>query len=137
MVTKAEAQTMLNEGDRIAQTVAERRPKEHVPYVGVGLLTALVIPGFDLFDRMTWGWVTIAIAITGYIACMTYFGARRWITVRERSPQWTWPAISVWMMLMGVTATLLDGHTDLAYTIAGIAAAIPPLAWGLRLRRTS
>ncbi len=137
MVTKAEAETMLNEGDRIAQTVAARRAKEHVPYVGVGLLTALVIPGFDLFDRMTWGWVTIAIAIAGYAACMTYFGSRRWIAVRERSPEWTWPAISVWMMLMGVTATLLDGHTDLAYTIAGIAAAIPPLAWGLRLRRTS
>ena len=107
-----------------------------MPYVGVGLLTALVIPGFDLFDRMTWGWVTIAIAITGYAACMAYFGSRRWIAVRDRSPEWTWPAISVWMMLMGVTATLLDGHTDLAYTIAGIAAAIPPLAWGLRLRRT-
>ena len=27
MVTKAEAETMLNEGDRIAQTVAARRPK--------------------------------------------------------------------------------------------------------------
>ncbi|MEJ7824817.1 MAG: hypothetical protein WKF48_05285 [Solirubrobacteraceae bacterium] len=137
MVTKAEAETMLNEGDRIARAVTERRPKEHVPYVGVGLLTALVIPGFDLFDRTTWGWVTIAIAIAGYAACMTYFGSRRWIVVRERSSQWTWPAISVWMMLMGVTATLLDGHTDLAYTITGIAAAIPPLAWGLRLRRTS
>jgi len=36
---------MLNEGDRIAQTVTARRAKEHVPYVGVGLLTALVIPG--------------------------------------------------------------------------------------------
>ena len=137
MVTKAEAETMLNEGDRIAQTVATRRPKEHVPYVGVGVLTALVIPGFDLFDRMTWGWVTIAIAIAGYIACMVYFGSRRWIAVRDRSPEWTWPAISAWMMLMGVTATLLDGHTALAYTIAGIAAAIAPLAWGLHLKRTS
>ena len=45
--------------------------------------------------------------------------------------------LSVWMMLMGVTATMLDGHTDLAYTIAGIAAAIAPLAWGLHLKRTS
>ncbi len=137
MVTKAEAETMLREGDRIARTVAARSPKEHVPYVGVGLLTALVIPGFDLFDRRTWGWVTIAIAIAGFGACMTYFGSRRWIAVGERSPEWSWPAISVWIMLMGVTATLLDGHTDLAYTITGIAAAIPPLAWGLRLRRTS
>ncbi|CAN5176289.1 hypothetical protein BH20ACT16_BH20ACT16_02050 [soil metagenome] len=136
MVTKAEAQALLSEGDRIAESVAARRPKEHVPFVGVGLLTALLIPGFDLVDRQTWGWVTIAIAITGFVACMVYFGSRRWIAVRDRSPQWTWPAISAWMMLMGVTATLLDGHTDVAYTVAGIAAAIPPLAWGLRLRRT-
>ena len=85
MVTKAEAETMLSEGDRIARTVAARSPREHVPYVGVGLLTALVIPGFDLFDRRTWGWVTIAISIAGYVACMAYFGSRRWIAVRERS----------------------------------------------------
>ena len=45
--------------DRAGKAVERGAPKEYLPFIGWGLFNALVIPGFDVFDRSMWGLVTV------------------------------------------------------------------------------
>ena len=107
-----------------------------MPFIGWGLFNAVVIPGFDFFDRRMWGWVTIGVAVAGLVATFAYFFIRSMqVEVKHRSPWWTWVVLGLWIALASFIAPALDDRTAFAYTIAGLVAAAPLLAWWLRLRR--
>ncbi len=134
-VSRREAVELLGEADRAARAVEGRAPKEHLLFIGWGLFNVVVIPGFDVFDRAAWGWVTIAIAVAGFVASLAYFATRSvQVEVKQRSPWWAWPAVSVWVTLAGLLAWALEGEVAFAYTVAGLVGGMPLIAWGLRLR---
>ncbi len=135
-VDRREADQMLTEADRAGQAVERRAAKEHVAFIGWALFNAVVIPGFDVFDRATWGWVTMGIAVAGLIATFAYFLTRGiQVEVKQRSPWWIWPVLGLWVALAGMLGAVLDDRVAFAYTVAGLAGAAPLLAWGLYLRR--
>ncbi len=135
-VSRREAVEMLGEAEHAGRAVERRAPKEYVAFIGWGLFNALVIPGFDGFDRALWGWVTIGIAVVGLVATITYFATRGiQVEVKQRSPWWIWPVLGLWIALAGLLATTLDGDVTFAYTVAGLVSAAPLLAWGLYLRK--
>ena len=135
-MTQEKAAKLLVEADRAGKAVERRAPKEYVPYLGWGLFNALVIPGFDVFDRSTWGLVTVGVAVAGFVATFVYFLLRSMkVDVKPRSPWWAWVALGLWMGLASFIGPALDDTTRFSYTLAGLVAAAPLLAWGLRLRR--
>ena len=136
-VSRREAVEMLRDADRAARAVEDRAPKEHLTFIGWALFNAMVIPGFDVFDPGVWGWVTIAIALAGFVATSAYFATRSMqVEVKQRSPWWTWPVLGLWLALAGLLGSTLDGEIALPYTVGGLVSAAPLLAWGLHLRRT-
>ena len=135
-MTQKNAAELLVEADRAGKAVERRAPKEYVPFVAWGLFNALLIPGFDVFDRRTWGWVTIGTAAAGLVATFAYFLLRSvQVEVKLRSPWWVWPVLGLWIALASLVGPALDDTTGFAYTVAGLVAAAPLLAWGLHLRR--
>jgi hypothetical protein len=136
--TRHEAEVMLAEAQRAERSVRARSAKEHVPFYLWGAFLALVIPGFDLFDRDVWGWVTICVAVAGFIGTCGYFLTRVWhVRVAERSPWWTWPVLTVWHGVCAVSAVLLDGALPVSYVLAGWVSALPLFVWGARLRKAA
>ena len=134
-VSRREAVDLLGRADRAGRAVEDRAPKEHLLFIGWGVFNALVIPGFDVFDRAKWGWVTMAIAVGGVVASVSYFATRSiQVEVRQRSPWWAWPAVSVWVTLAGLLAWAIDGDVAFAYTLAGLVGGAPLIAWGVHLR---
>ena len=134
--SRRKAVEMLREVDRAGQAVERRAPKEHLVFIGWALFNAVVIPGFDLFDRAAWGWVTAGIAVAGFVATLAYFASRSiQVEVKQRSPWWTWPVLGLWLALASLMAAVIDDEVALAYTVAGLVGAAPLLAWGLHLRR--
>ncbi len=134
--SRREAAEMLQEADHVGREVERRAPKEHLAFLGWGLFNAVVIPGFDVFDRAVWGWVTIGIAVAGLVATFAYFATRGiQVEVKQRSPWWMWPVLGLWIALAGLLAATLDDDVTFAYTLAGLVGAAPLLAWGLYLRR--
>ncbi len=135
-MSRREAAEMLDEADRAGRVVERGAPKEYLAFIGWGLFNAVVIPGFDVFDRALWGWVTIGVAVAGLVATITYFATRGiQVEVKQRSPWWVWPVLGLWIALAGVLATALDDDVAFAYTVAGLVSAAPLLAWGLYLRK--
>jgi hypothetical protein len=127
---------MLGEADRAGRAVQRRAPKEHVAFIGWALFNALVIPGFDVFDRAVWGWVTIGVAVAGFVATFAYFATRSiQVEVRQQSAWWVWPLLGLWIALASLLGPALDDEVAFSYTLAGLVGAAPLLAWGLRLRR--
>ncbi len=134
--TRSEAEGMLAEAERAAGLVERRRPKEHVPFFVWGLFHALVIPGFDYINDDVWGRVTIAVAIGAFLGTCGYFArASLRVRVRERSPWWAWPVLTLGGALVAALALTFDDQLRVPYTIAGILIAVPLLAWGENLRR--
>ena len=134
--SRREAAEMLQEADHVGREVERRAPKEHLASFAWGLFNAVVIPGFDVFDRAVWGWVTIGIAVAGFVATFAYFATRgTQVEVKQRSPWWTWPVFGLWIALAGLLGATLDDDVTFAYTLAGCVGAAPLLAWGLYLRR--
>ncbi len=137
-LSRREAVEMLREADSAEQAVDRRAPKEHLAFIGWALFNALVIPGFDVFDRAMWGWVTTGIAVAGFFATFAYFATRSiQVEVKLRSPWWAWVLLGLWGALASLLGPLLDDEIAVAYTVAGLVAAAPLLAWGLHLRRTA
>ena len=135
-MTQENAAKLLDEADRAGKAVERRAPKEYVPFIGWGLFNAVLIPGFDFFDRRTWGWVTIGVAVGGLVATVAYFVLRSvQVEVKLQSPWWTWLVLGLWIGLASFIAPALDDMTAFSYTLAGLVAAAPLLAWGLHLRR--
>ena len=135
-MTQENAARLLVEADRAEKSVERRAPKEYVPFIGWWLFNAVVIPGFDFVDRRTWGWITIGVAVAGVVATLAYFVLRSMqVEVKLRSPWWTWVVLGLWIGLAYFIGPALDDTTAFAYTLAGLVAAAPLLAWGLRLRR--
>ena len=129
---------MLADAQRAERRVRARSPREHVPFYLWGAFLALVIPGFDLFDRDVWGWVTIAVAVAGFIGTCGYFATRAWhVRVPERSPWWTWPILTVWHCACAAIAVLLDGALPVSFVLGGWLSAVPLLVWGARLRKAA
>ncbi len=134
-VSREDAVEMLGRADLASEAVTRRAPKEHLAFIGWGLFNAVVVPGFDVFDRRVWGWVTIAVAALGFVATFAYFARRSIeVEVKQRSPWWTWPLLGVWMGLASIAAAVLDDELAFSYTLAGLVAAAPLFARGLRMR---
>ena len=136
--TKHEAQAMLTDAGHAGQAVHARIPKEHVPFLAWGAFMAIVIPGFDLFDRAIWGWATMAVALVLFAGTAVYFAMReRDVRVADRTPSWTWVALTAGVCAGGAIAEGLDSAIAFSYVIGGIVAAVPLVLWGERLRRDS
>lgn len=136
--TKQEAQAMLTAAGHTGQAVHARLPKEHVPFFAWGAFLALVIPGFDIFDRTVWGFTTLAVTLALFLATGLYYAVRsRDVRVTDRSPSWTWAAMTVGMCVGGVIAEGLDDTLAFSYVIGGLLSAVPLLVWGQRLRTSS
>ena len=126
---------MLADAGRTRRAIAARIPKEHMPFFAWGAFLALVIPGFDIFDRTAWGWTTMAVAVALFATTAVYFVTReRHVRVAERTPSWTWAALTVGVCVGGAIAEGLDDAIAFSYVIGGIVAAVPLLVWGRRLR---
>lgn len=133
--TKEEARAMLADAGRAGSAVRARSPKQHVPFLAWGAFMAIVIPGFDLIDRTTWGWATVAVAVVLFAATAVYFVAReRHVRVEDHTPPWTWVALTAGVCAGGAIAEGLDDAIAFSYVIGGILAAVPFLIWGARLR---
>ncbi len=133
--TRREAVEMLRQADRAGRAVESQAAKEHVPFIGWALFNAVVIPGFDVFDRAFWGFVTIGIAVIGCVATFAYFAVRGFkVEVEQRSPSWMWPVLGLWIAAAGLVPWVLDDNIGFAYTLGGLVAAAPLFAWGLHLR---
>ncbi len=131
-----EARAMLADAGRAENAVRARIPKEHAPFLVWGAFLAIVIPGFDLIDRTVWGWATIAIALVLMVATAVYFVMReRDVRVGDRTPSWTWVALTAGVCAGGAFAEGFDDAIAVSYVIGGLIAAAPMLAWGDRLRR--
>jgi undecaprenyl pyrophosphate phosphatase UppP len=137
-VTRQEAEDLLAEAERTERLVQRQAPKEYIPFFVWGLFHLLVIPGFDFFSPEAWGWVTIAVAAGAVIATCWYFarGNAR-VRVRDRSPWWAWPVLSVGGGLVAAMALAFDEQLRVPYTVAGVLIAVPLLIWGAHLRRTA
>ncbi len=134
--TKQEAEIMIAHAGQAGRAVHARTPKEHLPFLAWGAFMALLIPGFDLVDRTIWGWTVIAVAMVLFAATAAYFAVReRQIRVAERTPSWTWVALTAGTCLGGAVAEGLDGSLAFSYVLGGLLAALPLLWWGERLRR--
>ena len=137
-MTEENTAKLLDDADRAGKAVERRAPKEYVPFIGWGLFNAVLIPGFDFFDRSMWGWITIGAAVGGVVATVAYFAFRGvQVEVKPRSPWWTWPLLGLWIGLASFIGPALDDMTRFSYTLAGLVAGAPLLAWGLHLRRTA
>ena len=135
-MTQENAAKLLVEADRAGEAVERGAPKEYMPYLGWGLFNALVIPGFDVFDRSMWGLVTVGVDVAGFVATFAYFLLRSMkVEVKQRSPWWTWVVLGLWIALASFIGPAFDDMMTFSYTLAGLVAAAPLLAWGLRLRR--
>jgi hypothetical protein len=135
-MTQENAAKLLVEADQAGRAVERRAPKEYAPFIGWGLFNAVVIPGFDFFDRSMWGWITIGVAVVGFFATFAYFALRSMrVEVKQRSPWWIWPVLGLWIALASVLGSALDDETAFSYTLAGLIGAVPLLLWGLRLWR--
>ncbi len=134
--TKREAEGMLAEAERAARLVERQTPKEYVPFFVWGLFHALVVPGFDYVRPEVWGWVTIAVAAGAFVGTCWYFarGSLR-VRVRERSPWWAWPVLTLGGAVVAALALTFGDELRIPYTIAGILIAVPLLVWGDHLRR--
>lgn len=134
--TKQEAEIMLANAGQTRRTVHARTPKEHIPFLAWGALMAIVIPGFDIVDRAVWGWTTMAVGLALFAATAVYFVVReRDVHGADRTPTWTWVALTAGVCVGGAIAEGLDDSIAFSYIIGGIVSAIPLLVWGLRLRR--
>ena len=70
------------------------------------------------------------------MATFVYFLLRSMkVEVKQRSPWWTWVVLGLWMALASFIGPAFDDTMTFSYTLAGLVAAAPLLAWGLRLRR--
>lgn len=133
---KQDAEMMLAHAGQAQRAVSARTPKEHVPFIAWGAFMAILVPGFDLVDRTTWGWTTIAVAVALFAATGAYFVAReRQVRVADRTPSWTWVALTAGVCLGGAVAEVLDDSLAFSYVLGGVIAAVPLLLWGERLRR--
>ena len=134
-MSRREAVDMLGEADRAGRVVESRAPKEHLAFIGWALFNAVIIPGFDVFDRAVWGWVTIGVAVAGFVATFAYFATRSiQVEVKQRSPWWTWVVLGLWLALASLLGAILEDDVVFAYTVAGLVGAAPLFAWGLHLR---
>ncbi len=137
-IERREAEALLGNADEAGRAVERRIPRERMPFLFWAAFLALIIPGFDLFDRTSWGWVTIAVAIAGFCFIGGYYMRRsQEVRAAERSPAWMWPALTAWTCVAGLVALILDGRISFAYTVGGILAAIPLVAWAQYLKRTA
>ena len=133
--TKQEAETMLADAGHTTRAVRAHTPKEHLPFLAWGAFLAIVIPGFDIVDRTTWGWTTMGVALALFAATGAYFLSReRHVRVADRTPSWTWAALTAGVCVGGAVAEGLDDAIAFSYVIGGLIAAAPLLAWGQRLR---
>ena len=136
--SKREAQTMLADAGQTAGAVHARTPKEYVPFFAWGAFLALVIPGFDIFDRAVWGWTTMAVALALFLATGMYYVLRsRDVRVADQAPSWTWAALTAGICLGGIIAEGLDDAIAFSYVIGGILSAVPLFICGQWLRRRS
>ena len=136
--TKHEAQALLAGARQTGQAVHARTPKEHAPFIASGAFLALVIPGFDIFDRTVWGYTTLAVALVLFAATAVYFILReRDVRVADRTPSLMWVALTAGVCVGGVIAEGLDDAIAFSYVLGGIVAAAPMFAWGQHLRRDS
>lgn len=136
--SKHEAQTMLADAGQTRRAVHARTPKEYVPFFVWGAFSALVIPGFDIFDRAVWGWTTMAVALALFLATGMYYVLRsRDVRVADRAPSWTWAALTAGICLGGIVAEGLDDAIAFSYVIGGILSAVPLFICGHWLRRSS
>ncbi len=134
-VSRREAVEMLSEANRAGRAVEGRAAKEHLAFIGWALFNAVVIPGFDIFDRAVWGWVTVAIAVAGVLVTFAYFARRGMqVEVKQRSPWWLWPVLGLWLALASLLGPVLDDELAFSYTVAGLVGAAPLFAWGVQLR---
>jgi len=126
---------MLADAGQTTRAVRAHIPKEHVPFFAWGAFLAIVIPGFDIVDRTTWGWTTMAVALALFAATAAYFVSReRHVHVADRTPSWAWVALTAGVCVGGAIAEGFDDALAFSYVIGGLIAATPLLVWGQRLR---
>jgi hypothetical protein len=131
-----EAESLLNGAEHTRHVVAAHTPQEYVHFFGWGLFLALIVPGFDLFDRTIWGWVTLAVAAAGFLFTGVYYALRdRQVRTVDRTPSWVWVALTAWVSGAGVLSMALDDALAVSYLLGGVLAAVPLLVWAERLRR--
>lgn len=136
--TKQEAQAMLADAAQKRRAVHARTPKEHVPFIAWGAFMAIVIPAFDIIDRTVWGYTAIAVALALLVATAVYFLPReRDVRVADRTPSWTWVALTAGVCVGGAIAEGFDDAIAFSYVIGGMVAAVPLFVWGRRLRGDS
>ncbi len=77
-------------------------------------------------------------ALALFLATALYYAVRsRDVRVTDRSPSWTWVAMTVGICVGGVVAESLDDAIAFSYVIGGLLSAVPLLVWGQHLRTSS
>ncbi len=137
--TRKDAAAMLDQAGGIQLAVRTRTPKEHVPYFAYGLLLLLLAPVRDLGDDSAVGGIGQWIVIGGAaVVLVIHFRQFRHVRVSPRTPTWVALAIGAWVVAAEtVLPGLLDGISDVPYTIAGVVRAAPILMWAEWLRRSA
>ncbi len=134
---------MLKDAGGIESAVRARAPREHPLYFATGLVYVLAGLLFDLGGDDNSG-AAAAVTAIGVLVLVVMAGThvpywRRYRQVRtRRTPKRLEWALAAWgaaaLISLGI---LLHGTIGLAFTLGGIAGAVPSLLWAERLRRTS
>jgi hypothetical protein len=97
-----------------------------------------MIPPFDVMSGNVWGPVVLIVAVAGTIATSAYFmrGNRRVrvLVAARATPWWYWLVWTLWYCSLLFGASALHTQVPVAYTVAGVASAVPLLARGIRPR---
>lgn len=136
------AEAMLKEAEEVQHTVRTRITREHVPFYAWGLAMLILGPVPDFGDDSVAGaifmWLSLAVVLPGAgVLLVNDLRQYRRVRVTQRTANWLIAGLVVWTFATTqILPGLLDDTTRFAHTLGGVLAAVPPLLWAERLRRS-
>ena len=114
-----------------------------MPFFAWGLAMLILGPVPDFGDDSVVGgifqWIGLAVVLPVVVALLVHdLRQSRRVRVKQRSSNWLLAALVVWAVVTTqLLPALLDDSTRFAHTLGGVLAAVPPLLWAERLRRSA
>jgi hypothetical protein len=137
-----EAAQQLAEVEARRRAVERRAPWEYRGYIGWGLFVLLFLPPLDFISHAVWGPVIFGASLVGTVATSLYYHRRSADVHLGRAMQlsrwWrVWLGFALWYAIVLTFAFTTQDRFALAWTLAGVAAAIPLFVVGWRVARLS
>ena len=133
---KDEAVELLASAEAASRAVQARAAWDYRVYFAWAIWLLVFLPPLDFVNGALWGVVISATSALGTFLTILYFGTRaRQVHLGRatRMRRWIlfWVAWTPWYVACVIGANALRGHIGYAWTLAGIAGALPCLVAGL------